>query len=175
MAGLLRFHGLQFWRNIRWNWPSSRWLGFLGLGMVLAILVSQASRLLPIPKQLPIEQFFADTASAYLIATFGMTLAPLIEELYFRGFLYPVLARNIGVPFGIANTALAFAFVHASQLAQAWAPLLMLFLVGLVLTVVRVRSGSVAASFLIHVGYNSTLFVVMFFLTDHFRHLEKMK
>src|SRR3954462_8861878 len=90
MVLLLRSRGLHFWKNIRWNWPSSRWLAFLVLGVLLSIVIKATSAFLPLPKQLPIEDFFADTTSAYMLALFGTTLAPLMEELYFRGFLYPV-------------------------------------------------------------------------------------
>ena len=38
----------------------------------------------------------------------------------------------------------------------------------------RERRGSVAASFLMHCGYNFTLFAMLWFATDHFRHLEKV-
>lgn len=175
MVMLLRSRGLPFWRNIQWNWPQSRWFGFALLGLVLAFVVQAASFVLPIPKQLPIEQFFADTRSAYMIAIFGVTLAPLMEELYFRGFLYPALARRLGMPIAAVITAFTFALIHASQLAHAWAPLLLLFFVGLALTMARVHTRSVATSFLIHVGYNSTLFTAMYIASDHFRHLEKMK
>jgi membrane protease YdiL (CAAX protease family) len=174
MILLLRSRGLHFWKGVRWNWPSSRWLGFLLLGVLLSFVIRATSALLPLPKQLPIEDFFADTTSAYLLALFGITLAPLMEELYFRGFLYPVLARRLGVPVSVIITSLAFALVHGSQLAHAWAPLLLLFVVGIALTVARVRTDSVATGFLMHVGYNATLFTIMFFVTDHFRHLENM-
>jgi hypothetical protein len=57
---------------------------------------------------------------------------------------------------------------------MAWAPLLVLFGVGAVLTLVRARTNSVATCVLMHIGYNSTLFTMLFFATDHFHHLEKM-
>jgi membrane protease YdiL (CAAX protease family) len=101
-------------------------------------------------------------------------LAPLVEELFFRGFLYPALARRLGVAAGVALTALPFALIHASQLARAWAPLLLLFIVGLVLTAVRARTRSVGASFLVHVGYNATLFALLYAGTDGFTNFEKL-
>ncbi len=175
MVLLLRSRGLHFWRNLKWNFPSSRWYAFVALGAILSATVLRASSFLPIPKQLPVDQFFADTFSAYMLAVFGITLAPLMEELYFRGFLYPVLERRLGMPTAVLITSGIFALIHASQLGHAWAPLLLLLFVGVALTVARVQTGSVASSFLIHVGYNTTLFAMLFFSTDHFRHLDKMK
>jgi membrane protease YdiL (CAAX protease family) len=68
----------------------------------------------------------------------------------------------------------AFAMVHSEQLGQAWGPLLVLFVVGLVLTLTRVVTRSITPGLLIHVGYNLTLFTLLYVGTDHFRHLERM-
>jgi hypothetical protein len=64
--------------------------------------------------------------------------------------------------------------VHSEQLGEAWGPLLVVFIVGMVLTVTRVLTRSVAPGFLIHVGYNLTLFAGLFLGSDHFRHLERI-
>jgi membrane protease YdiL (CAAX protease family) len=71
-------------------------------------------------------------------------------------------------------TSAGFAMVHSEQLGQAWGPLLVLFMVGLILTLARVLTRSVTPGFLIHVGYNLTLFGLLYLGTDHFRHLERM-
>jgi membrane protease YdiL (CAAX protease family) len=93
-ARLKRVRHVQFWQAVSWRWPKGQgWLGFLFAGFVTSIALSIFSRLLPIPKSLPVDRFFADRKSAYLMAFFGVLVAPLIEELLFRGFLYPVLDR----------------------------------------------------------------------------------
>lgn len=169
----LRWRGLKFWRALRWHWPQT-WPALLFAGLALSVFVQLASVFLPIPKQLPIEEFFRETKAVYMLAVFGVTLAPLMEELFFRGFLYPVLARSMGVTASVVLTSVLFTSIHAPQLARAWVPLLLLFSVALILTLLRARTGSVAASFLVHVGYNFGLFAALWFATDHFRHLEKM-
>lgn len=174
MAAIVRMAGRPFWTTIKWNFPARAAAGFGALGVALAILVQTASALLPIPKSLPIDQYFSDTAGAYLMTIFGVTFAPLVEELFFRGFLYPVVARRLGVGVSVAITALCFALIHEAQLAQAWAPLLLLWFVGLVLTAVRAWTKSVGASLCVHVGYNFTLFLLLYLASDHFRHLEKL-
>jgi hypothetical protein len=164
----------RFAEAVRWRWPERGWSAYLLGGVFLAVAVQLISTLLPIPKSLPIDIYFQDRASAYIMTFFGVSMAPLVEELFFRGFLYPLLARRLGLAAGVLLTAAGFAMMHASQLASAWAPLLILFVVGLVLTLVRVRTQSVASSFLMHVGYNATLFFVLFVATDRFRHLERL-
>jgi len=174
MVGLLRSRGWKFWASIHWRWPQEKWFAWLLLGFALALLVQGASALLPVPKSLPIDRYFRDTLGAYMMAVFGLTFAPLVEELFFRGFLYPALQRHWGVTVGVVITSVLFAFIHASQLAHAWAPLLLLFFVGVVLTVMRERTGSVATSVLIHIGYNGMLFGMLYIVSDHFRHFEKL-
>lgn len=162
-----------FWQAIRWNWPGPAMVIFPTSGVAFAFVVEFASHWLPIPKSLPVDKYFSDITGAYLMAGFGVTLAPLLEELFFRGMLYPLARRGLGVAWGMVVTAGAFAFIHGAQLGYAWAPLLSIFVVGMGLTLVRERTNSVAASFLVHCGYNFALFAMLWFGTDHFRHLEK--
>ena len=171
-----KYHA-PFLPAVRWNMPAGKsvWLALAG-GSVLGIGSQLAGALLHrwIPKSLPIEEYFTTPASAYVLSAFGILVAPLVEELFFRGFLYPALARPMGQAAGIGLTAGLFALLHGGQLAMAWAPLLVLFAVGTVLTMVRARTNSVATCVLIHTGYNFTLFTMLFFATDHFHHMEKM-
>ena len=164
---------LPFWRSLRWNWPAN-WLGYLFGGVVLAVALQGLARLLPVPKELPIDRYFQTTAEAWVVSLFGVTVAPLLEELFFRGFLYPVLVRRLGVVLAVLLTALGFGLIHAPQLGRAWAPVLVVFLVGLVLTITRAVTKSVAAGVLIHMAYNGTISILIFLASDGFRHLEKL-
>ena len=163
----------DFLAAIHWNWPSHMAI-FVLLGFVLSIGLQALAHFLPIPKELPIDDFFRTPAEAWALGILSITLAPLMEELFFRGFLYPVLARRLGLPIAVVLTALGFAALHGAQLQFSWGPVLVIFLVGVVLTVVRAKTNSVAAGVLIHMAYNGTITVAMFAATDGFRHLEKL-
>ena len=171
-------HRTNFWKGISWNAPSSSTDGakWFGGGASLGLLSLVASNLLEpwIPKSLPINELFRTTSAAYVLSAFGILVAPLVEELFFRGFLYPALAKVTGVATSVVLTALGFALLHSEQLAKAWAPLMVLFVIGTVLTVVRARTQSVARCVLMHMGYNTMLFSAMFIATDGFRHMERM-
>ena len=185
---------LPFLQGIRWNFAvvRRRWRLLLVCGVVLSLVVQFLSNYLPIPKTLPIDDFFRTPGDVWMVALFGTFIAPVFEELAFRGFLLPSLAsawdwvrgpRDTFVKdawsapalfFACTVTSIAFAFVHADQLAHAWAPLAVLFTVSLVLCVVRLRTRSLAASALIHATYNGTIFTILFFATGGFRHLDKI-
>lgn len=157
---------------IRWNWPQ-RWTSYLLAGIALEVCLLPFAILLPMPKNLPLDEFFRTARDAYILSVFGILFAPLFEELFFRGFLYPVLARRLGMGPSIFLTALGFAVIHAAQLKYSWGPLLVIFLVGLAFTAVRAIKKSVAATVLMHMAYNATIFIVTFIATSGFRHMEK--
>lgn len=163
----------HFWQALRWNWPRSSWVGFLILGALMYFALAGLGQLLPIPKHLPIDRFFQTARAAGLMSVLSITLAPFMEELFFRGLLYPVLARRLGVGASILLTGAAFGILHGAQLKYSWA-VLIIFLVGIALTAVRAFTKSVAASFLVHAGYNGTLSALLFIATDGFRHLDKL-
>ena len=156
----------------RWNWPE-RWLPYVLGGIALEICLVPFEYLLPMPKHAPIEDFFRTARDAWILSAFGVLFAPLFEELLFRGFLYPALARRLGMVPSIGVTALAFASIHASQLKYSWGPVLVIFLVGVTLTTVRAVKKSVAATVLMHMAYNGTIFLGAYIATDGFRHMEK--
>jgi hypothetical protein len=198
--------GQPFLQGLRWNFSvvRRRWVPLLAGGVVLSLAVQFLSNFLPIPKTLPIDDFFRTPADVWMVALFGTLLAPVCEELAFRGFLLPSLASawdwlrsfrrapevglvvsDRGAPddprwsipallFSCTVTSIAFALVHADQLAHAWAPLAVLFGVSLVLCGVRLLTHSLAASTLIHATYNGTIFTILFFGTGGFRHLDRI-
>lgn len=169
---LLWRHGKGLLEAIPFTWPRGSTAALAGTGVALALAIQYLSQYLPIPKQLPIDEYFRERTVAFVMLGFGLLIAPVVEELFFRGLLYPVLNRLAGTVFSLVITSALFALLHGSQLAFSWAPLLALFLVGLALTLVRARYRSVTACILMHMAYNATLFAFLLIATNGFRNLE---
>ena len=165
-------YGTSFWPAIRWNWPGSEWK-LLGLGALMLLALSMLESVLPMPKDTPFEKLFARPRDAYLLAIIAVSLGPLVEELFFRGFFYPVVARRWGVAWGIFLTAFPFALMHLPQYGYAWGVMLVIFVVGVVCGIVRAVTRSVGASFLVHVGYNGSQMLIAVVATHGFRHMPK--
>jgi membrane protease YdiL (CAAX protease family) len=155
---------------------------------------------LPGPTNTPIDQTFRMPGAVWLLFIFGVTLAPLIEEIAYRGFLLPALCTAYDwiveqltgslAPRVDANgrprwsmpamvvasfvSSIPFALMHGDQTAYSLGPFLLLVCVSLVLSWVRLGMRSLAASVLVHSSYNLLLFSLMFLGTGGFRHLDKM-
>jgi hypothetical protein len=167
-----RFHA-SLWDAVRWNWPKQHWPALVGIGIVTLVALQALERLLPLPKKSPFDQFFDRPIDAYAFAFLAIVFAPFMEELFFRGFLYPVLARRLGVIVGVLLTAFTFAFIHVFEY-KAWGPVLIIFLVGVVLTAIRATMKSVAASFIVHSIYNGIPIVAALVASHGFRDLHKL-
>jgi hypothetical protein len=109
------------------------------------------------PENVPIEELFKYKNTAMLFMAMAVLVAPLVEETVFRGYLYPLLAKSFGVATGVIVTGVLFGLMHGAQLGWTWSLVLVLILVGIIFTFVRARTGSVFASFLLHLGYNSMI------------------
>jgi membrane protease YdiL (CAAX protease family) len=170
------FH-VPFWRTVGWR-PlqtgqtprAAAYMGLIFSGCLLAILVTLSSAAFKSNTKMPIEQFFQDRRSALLLMSLGVLLAPVLEETIFRGYLYPVVARSFGVNAGILVTGTLFGLLHASQLWGGWAQIALLVVVGIVFTYARARTHTVVASYLLHVSYNSFLFLGFLIASHGFRH-----
>jgi membrane protease YdiL (CAAX protease family) len=86
----------------------------------------------------------------------AVALAPLLEELFFRGLVHPFLKRRLGMVFSICATGALFGAIHFS--AAAFLPL---SLFGAYLCVLYEKTGDIRVPIAVHALFNlNTLFVV---------------
>src|SRR6266571_6161942 len=187
--------GLPFWRSLGWKrlnpdptaGKGSPWMYFLS-GCGLAIFVALASSRVKNADHVPIQELFKNRNGAMLLMAMAVFVAPLVEETVFRGYLYPLfaskfsrLAENAGVDplrairigsaIGIVITGILFGLMHGAQLGWTWGLVSLLILVGVIFTFARAWTGTVLASFLLHLGYNSMIAVTAIIATRGFQHM----
>lgn len=173
---LLRGH--PFWECLGWRKiraaangkarnPFVFVLGGCGLSLLVALLTSRMKT----PDQMPIEELFKFRSTAFLFMAMAVLVAPLVEETLFRGYLYPLFARSFGVTPSILITGTLFGLMHGAQLGWTFSLVTVLIVVGIVFTLVRARTGSVFASYLMHLGYNSLIAVAAIITTHGFTKL----
>ena len=181
-----------FWRTLGWRkLPTGAQAGrykpwmFFATGSGLAIFVALAGSRVKDAESAPIEQLFKSPHAALLLMGMAVLVAPLVEETVFRGYLYPLfagkfskLAGFFGLPTfdavrfgtvsGILITGILFGLMHGSQLGWNWGLVSLLTLVGIIFTFARASTGTVLASFLMHLGYNSMIAVTSILVTKGF-------
>lgn len=92
---------------------------------------------------------WANALSVNSIVTFlilGGIVAPIVEELVFRGLLYPAWASQWGWLRSALATSLVFAVIHPNMFSQFFASLIYIGLLR--------RTGSLRASILAHSSFN---------------------
>src|SRR6185436_8133956 len=98
-----------------------------------AISVLIVSQFLPSSGQTPLEKLLTTRSAILMFAVFGVAVAPMLEEIIFRGFLFKVLSEIGGTRIAIPVTAGLFALLHAGQLAGNWGSVALIFVVGCIL------------------------------------------
>jgi len=169
---------MPFWRSLGWRklnanptaGTANGWMYFFS-GCGLAIFVALASYNMKDTEHLPIQEIFKNRSGAMLLMAMAVLVAPLVEETVFRGYLYPLFAKSLGVLPGILITGVLFGLMHGSQLGWTWRLVLLLSLVGVIFTFARARTGTVLASFLLHLGYNSMIALTSIIATRGFQHM----
>ena len=152
-------HGEPFWSALGWTLRFRGAILSLVAGPPLAVGVSALGVLLRTPEAPnPVQEMIRDQQSLAIVVTFGVLAAPFFEELFFRGFLLPLLARSLGPGLGILGTAIPFGLLHGAQNHWIWQQILLITLAGVVFGYVREKTGSTAAAFLIHASFNGTEF-----------------
>ena len=166
-----------FWQTMGWrgfrNMASSGsvMLRYVFGGFALAVVVGWLGNFVGRESGIPMEELFRSRQSVLMLMALGILVAPVVEETIFRGCIYPVIARKFGITTGIVATGALFGLAHAEQLGGAWGQIGLLICVGVVLTYVRARAGTVAASYFVHLGYNTILFAGFYIATGGLRHL----
>jgi membrane protease YdiL (CAAX protease family) len=157
-----RYYGRPFWHSLGWA-PIELSTSFVAsCGVLAAIAVMVASVLMRTPDiDSPMKALLSDPTSVVLIAVIGTTLAPLCEEIVFRGFLQPLLVRSLGATPGILLAAAAFGLMHLQEYGYSWRHALLIAAAGAGFGWMRQRTGSTKAAVLMHAAYNGVFFLLL--------------
>ena len=150
------------WLGLRWKqWYHVFWIGpsaVLSMWIVLAIL--QASGYVKFMESITggnstqdavkLLRESTDNLAVGLMAFSAAIVAPIAEEVIFRGYLYPVAKKYSGPWVGMLFSSLVFAAGHGNV------PLMLpLFLLGMIMAYSYEKTGSILAPISIHFCFNS--------------------
>ncbi len=137
-----------------------RWMGVLLLLLIFEGFALEAMGVEQTPNfMLNIE--YPNRLSIYLLLFSVMFIAPLIEEVVFRGFLLKGFSKTfMGAEGAVALTSLLWAIMH---LQYEFAYMAVIFMVGLVFGYARVKTGSLFVPMTMHMVMNGVASLGLFF------------
>ena len=144
-----------FWQTLGWSFPKSfgPWKT-IGLAVVLLGVGVLFTQFLG-GKETALDQIINSSLKARFATAFlAFATAPLVEELIFRGVLYPALQRAIGMIGAVAIVTVLFAGIHVFQYFDNFGVVAVITMLSLSLTLLRARTGRLLPSFVLHLVFN---------------------
>ncbi|WP_406676704.1 CPBP family intramembrane glutamic endopeptidase [Moorella sp. ACPs] len=135
--------------------------GGLALFLLLVIVGSLLQLFLPDQAPQPFTELIINARQPrdLVIPLFlGAFVAPVSEELYFRGFLFPALKNRYGFAWGLVGSALIFAFLHLDLVR-----FLPLALGGIGLAYLYERTGNILTAIVAHATWNTIMIFLLYF------------
>ncbi len=132
---------------------ASHWPGILLGAVGLCLFINFGMQLIPIPAEILEE--YAESSAGLLEGSFvllflsNVVMAPVVEEILFRGLVYGRLRRAMSRWAAILLSSLFFALMHGQILWICYT-----FLVGIVLCLAAEKADSILASVFIHMMFN---------------------
>lgn len=127
---------------------------------MLALIAFLAGLFKYVPeKQAVVELFLKEDKAPLLVYTslFAAVAGPVIEELFFRAFMYSAARKYIGIFWAMLLSAGTFALLHAH--AVGFFPILAL---GLLLAYLYEKTGSLVSSITVHMIHNLSMVMLVF-------------
>ncbi|HRY85899.1 MAG TPA: CPBP family intramembrane metalloprotease [Candidatus Omnitrophota bacterium] len=163
------------WRDLGLRMPAggffkeagAGFLGYLGIlplfAVTVVILLLFATLIRYEPPPHPLVNVFLEEekrAPLFMIGSvvLGAVIGPVFEEIFFRGFCYPILRNKWGKFWGMTLSAAFFAGIHHSGFVF-WP----VFILGIALAYLYDKRNSLIAPIVLHITHN-TLFIAYFFL-----------
>jgi membrane protease YdiL (CAAX protease family) len=130
-------------------WPAAFGAVLLG-GVMDALTLALQKPVVPDT----LRPLFAGAAGAAAMTVFAVIVTPLVEELLFRGVLYPVAARSLGVVGGIVFTSVLFGLLHLVTYGLEAYLIVQTLVAGFYFTWLRSHTGSLVPSIAAHAAMN---------------------
>ncbi len=151
-AFVARPRGWQFGLRPTRFWPAVGWSALTYLVYIIFVVI-YAGIIGSDQEQTTLEDLGAEDSrlSLILVGVMVVGVAPVVEEFFFRGFLYTALRRRLPVVLAALFVGVLFGAVHVPTGAEAAAPLAFL---GFVLCLLYERTGSLYPCIALHALQN---------------------
>lgn len=116
-----------------------------------------------------VPHFGSDILSLVLATITVAIIAPILEEVFFRGFLLQTISNRTGIVWGSIISALIFAALHTP-----WGSFIPIFILGLIMNSLVIQARSIIPSIGFHIVNNLLAFTVQILLAKEIISLDKL-
>jgi membrane protease YdiL (CAAX protease family) len=148
-----------FSQTLGLSWPPEfgPWKGF-GLCLLLALVLLGVGVLITAlfgGGKTDLDRLIESSYQARVATAFiAIFTAPFVEEVIYRGMLYPALNKIVGTGWAIAIVSIMFAGVHVPQYKNNISVILAITILSIALTTLRAVSGKLLPSIVVHLIFN---------------------
>lgn len=149
-----KFRTYPFLKTLGWKMGNARWWHFPLFIFAFFALYLCISPIFPEQDNDLVRILKSSPSAAYLTAFLATFFAPFIEELVYRGVLYPAAERKMGKAAAITLVTLAFASIHYFQYWPAYGSIIMITFLSFMLTFLRAYSRNLLPCVILHFLFN---------------------
>ena len=150
------FFQKPFWATIGWTSGGVKVWHYVAMMLIFFVAALTLLNLFP-PGEDDLDRIIkSSTTALYLVGFLAVFSAPLVEEVVYRGVMYPGFLKRVGMPLAITLTTVLFALVHVPQYYENPVKIALLTLLSFMLTALRAVTGSLLPAFILHTLINGT-------------------
>lgn len=157
----------SFRETLGWQDGGVRWWHYLIILAGFLAIASLVQTISPEKENDLIRILKSSRATVYVVAFMATFMAPVVEEVIYRGLLYSAFQRALGVPAAFLIVTLLFSLVHVPQYYPSYSTIFLLTLLSVALTALRVWSGNLLPCIILHMIFNG-LQSAMIILESHY-------
>ncbi len=146
-----RTFGLRSFHRSAFGWLAIAFLAYYALAILYAVIFNPPEE--ELPKDLGAQE---GVGLAIATAILLIVVAPVAEEIFFRGFLYQAFRNSFGVWPGAALSGLIFGFIHFE-----FFKLVQLAILGVILALLFERTRSLWPPIMLHALNNTLAFIYL--------------
>ncbi len=136
------------------------WAAVIVYGLVLVLIFGEGAA----PEQ-DVEELFSSKAVLPVVGVAVVLAAPLAEEVFFRGFVFPGLIRLLGVGGALVASGLLFAMFHVTGPDSAGL-IIPFTLIGMLFAWLYYKTGTIWTSIAAHLVFNLVSFILLAFVAS---------
>lgn len=153
----------SFRQTLGWTSGGFKWWHYVIILVAFFALAGTVNSFYPEQDNDLLRMLRSSRTAVFFVAFMATFTAPLVEEVIYRGILYSAFQRTFGVAAAVAAVTFLFALVHVPQYYPSVSTIFLLTLLSLMLTLIRVKTGSLLPCIIFHTLFNGiqSIFLIL--------------